>query len=345
MKLSIIIPAYHIEDYLENCVESIVRQNYENCELIIVDDGSKDKTGDIADSIKEKYRNNYSINVIHQENKGLGGARNTGIMHSKGEYIMFLDGDDLLVPNSLMILDKIISNNNIDVLCFELTNIKAKDWQDNTIKIINSNSDETQFRWISPKEYLISCGISACNKIYRRSLFKNRELFFPEKLLYEDAATIPKIVLFTDKIAHINAVLYLYVQRPGSIISAPQPERLFEIFQGYDGVIDLFNQKGKMDLFYYELEWCAILHCYYYTLLRTFSLGLPKEKYIEKVEHYIISRFPNYKNNLYILDESYITKNIRDCFRRKYCVVALRNYGKHYLRKCVQNFINKTMRG
>ena len=91
MKFSIIIPAYNVADYLENCVESILKQTYDNYEIIIVDDGSTDETGKVADELLKQSK---QINVVHQSNGGASKARNTGMKRSTGDYILFLDGDD-----------------------------------------------------------------------------------------------------------------------------------------------------------------------------------------------------------------------------------------------------------
>ena len=107
MKFSIIIPAYNVADYLENCVESILKQTYDNYEVIIVNDGSTDETGKIADDLSLQFK---QINVIHQSNGGASKARNTGMKEVVGDYILFLDGDDFW--SDIYFLDQVASELN-----------------------------------------------------------------------------------------------------------------------------------------------------------------------------------------------------------------------------------------
>ena len=110
-KLSIIIPVYNIENYLERCINSIIAQNINECEIILVDDGSTDTSSNICDFYSKQY--DY-IHTIHQINQGLSCARNTGIKNAKGDYIWFIDGDDYIENNALrIILDQISSNSDI----------------------------------------------------------------------------------------------------------------------------------------------------------------------------------------------------------------------------------------
>ena len=117
MKISVIVPVYNVEDYLEKCLTSIVEQNFQDYEIIIVNDGTTDNSEKIIENFIEKY--SEKIIYIKQENKGLGGARNTGICHAKGEYLMFVDSDDYIAPNMLQVAyDKILSE-RADLLIFD----------------------------------------------------------------------------------------------------------------------------------------------------------------------------------------------------------------------------------
>ena len=122
MKFSIIIPAYNVADYLENCVESILKQTYDNYEIIIVDDGSTDETGKIADDLSLQFK---QINVIHQSNGGASKARNTGMKEVVGDYILFLDGDDFW--SDIYFLDQVASELNkqlVDVVITMIMKLK-----------------------------------------------------------------------------------------------------------------------------------------------------------------------------------------------------------------------------
>src|SRR5690554_1194436 len=111
--LSVVIPVYNANEYLHACINSILLQNYKDYELILINDGSTDNSGEICDDYAERYE---SISVYHIENKGVANARNFGIKKSKGEYIHFVDSDDKLEPNMYLDYIKILRNNNYDII-------------------------------------------------------------------------------------------------------------------------------------------------------------------------------------------------------------------------------------
>ena len=110
--VSVIIPAYNIEDYIGRCLDSIISQTYKNLEIIVVDDGSRDYTGEILDNYAKKDRR---IKVIHKENGGVSSARNKGIEAAEGDYIGFIDGDDLIEPGMYKTLVDLLEEENADI--------------------------------------------------------------------------------------------------------------------------------------------------------------------------------------------------------------------------------------
>ena len=116
-KYSLIVPVYNVQKYIEKCISSILDQDYANYEIIIVDDGSTDKSAEIIDRIANLNRD--KIVSIHQENKGLGGARNTGLEKATGKYVWFIDSDDTIAPYSLKHLDEFIQKQEVDILVFD----------------------------------------------------------------------------------------------------------------------------------------------------------------------------------------------------------------------------------
>ena len=124
MRLSIIIPIYNVEKYIERCINSIFEQNLasEDYEVLLIDDETPDQSGEIVKKIAES-RDNY--HYIFQKNKGLGGARNTGILHAKGNYILFLDSDDWLDRNSISELLNEVHQLDLDILIFNMKNISS----------------------------------------------------------------------------------------------------------------------------------------------------------------------------------------------------------------------------
>ena len=143
MKFSIIIPAYNVADYLENCVESILKQTYDNYEVIIVNDGSTDETGKIADDLSLQFK---QINVIHQSNGGASKARNTGMKEVVGDYILFLDGDDFW--SDIYFLDQVASELNkqlVDVVIFGYSYYYDNEIKEIPVSRLNDLIEATNF--------------------------------------------------------------------------------------------------------------------------------------------------------------------------------------------------------
>ena len=208
--VSVIVPIYKVEEYLRECVDSIINQTYKNLEIILVDDGSPDKCGEICE---EYARNDSRITVYHKENGGLSDARNYGIARSHGEYITFVDSDDVIKENFVEALMGLIHNHDADIAMLPLMNFSTS---------IAWETEMTHDYCVSPHDALIEIlyqrgtDVCACSKIYRRDLWDGIQ--FPKGMYYEDLATIHKLILRSVKIAYSNEKLYAYRMRQGSIM-------------------------------------------------------------------------------------------------------------------------------
>ena len=216
VKFSIIIPVYRVEEYLDECVQSVVSQTYRNFEVILVDDGSPDNSGVLCDRWAEK---DSRIRVIHQENQGLSGARNTGIRAASGEYLMFLDSDDWWSGEAvLQTVAERLERTGADVLSF------------NYQKIYGSKRETPYFGDLMdapenlPTEaslgYMMDKGIwitGACNKAIRRDLVLANALFFRMKITSEDIDWTLRLAICARRFDFINTVVFMYRQRTASI--------------------------------------------------------------------------------------------------------------------------------
>lgn len=209
-KLTVIVAAYNVEKYIEKCIESIVKQTYKNIEILIVNDGSLDKTLNIALEYSKKYKN---IKVLNKENGGLSSARNYGIKHATGEYITFVDGDDYLDEITYdSIMSKVLfDESEIGIFSYKkiyknkIKKIKLNKnlYSGNFLKKIFSKSDEAS--------------IIVCNKIFRRDIIIQNKIFFENKAYFEDTGFIFRYLYFVKKFSILNNPFYNYVQREGSI--------------------------------------------------------------------------------------------------------------------------------
>ena len=212
-KISVIIPVYNTNpEFLQKAINSVLNQTYKNIEVIIVNDGSTDNN--TLNFLKTL--DNKNINIINQENKGLGGARNTGINSATGDYIGFLDADDWLDKNFYEVLFNLCENNDADIACGILTRatkfrkIKMEYFKDG----IYSN--------FSDKMGNISNG-SVCSKLFRKSLFEN--VRFIEHIYWEDNPVLVELLLKSNKVAFTTKVRYLYRKNTSSICLNIAPEK------------------------------------------------------------------------------------------------------------------------
>lgn len=222
-KISIIVPVYNVEKYLSECIESVL--NYKGVEVILVDDGSTDNSGEICDKYASKNKN---IIVIHQKNKGLSGARNSGIKKATGDYLMFVDSDDLLIPNI-----------NLDAITKENADIIVYKWKyfyedSNLYKSFQDYDDYSELNYFETIDKMIQTGqisISACNKIVKRSLIIDNDLFFKEGLLSEDIDWSLRLYLVAETISVKNEEIYIYRQnREGSITNTKTKQAVDSLF-------------------------------------------------------------------------------------------------------------------
>lgn len=213
--VSIIVPIYKVESYLRQCLDSIVGQTYTNLEIILVDDGSLDGCPQICDEYATK---DDRIVVIHKKNGGLSDARNAGLDIAKGDYIYFLDSDDIIPSNCIRTLFEIISKENADIASSsyeEFTNDEPPSESSNqNISYTTMNASEVLVLLCENKTKGI---MSSCMKIYKRECFDG--IRFPKGKLYEDARINYKIYYNCKKICYTSAPLYYYRIRQGSIIA------------------------------------------------------------------------------------------------------------------------------
>ena len=211
-EISVIVPIYNTEKYLAKCVDSILDQSFTDFELILVDDGSEDKSPQICDEFSKK---DPRIKVLHKLNGGISEARNFGIDNSTGKYLSFVDSDDWIEKDFLSTLYSLIIENNADI---SIVNFK-KMFEDGNSAFIDIN--EGVFSKLNILRNIYGDAANyyniACNKLYNRKLFEN--IRFPVGKVFEDGYLIYKILYSANKVACSNALLYVYLQREGSIIN------------------------------------------------------------------------------------------------------------------------------
>ena len=214
-EISIIVPVYNVEKYLENCIESILNQTFKDFELILVDDGSTDNSGKICDIYKKK---DSRIKVIHKNNGGLSSARNAGIDVAGGKYIGFVDSDDSIHPKMYETLYDLISKYNSDIAICNFKNIYNmlyKEYEEIEMNGIIEMSNIEAINNLYDSTIGLRLRVS-WNKLYNKYLFN--DIRFELGRVHEDEFIAHKILYKSNKVVYIDRELYYYLQREGSIM-------------------------------------------------------------------------------------------------------------------------------
>jgi len=211
--VSVIVPVYNVEKYLKYCIESLLAQDYEDLEIILVDDGSTDSSADICDEYAHRYAN---VHAFHKENGGLSDARNFGMKHAFGKWITFVDSDDTLCPNYVSTMVKFAEENTLDIAVCDFYQTS----EDELGRTHQKKSSDREYFWEKHNGtkvllYQKKFTTSACAKLYKRSLFSSVQ--FPVGKLHEDVGTIYKVFEMAQKIGYIDKRMYCYLQRNHSI--------------------------------------------------------------------------------------------------------------------------------
>lgn len=248
---SLIVPVYNVEKYVGRCLDSILSQDYDNYEIICVNDGATDSSGDILREYSEKYK---QIRVITQENKGLGEARNTGMKYMTGDYVWFIDSDDWIESGSLKAINDFhLQNQDFNVIIIDAYRTNSKGEQ----SVMYALSQELRNLNVPPKQYINSLfsydsSPSAWIKVFKHDIIKDYQF---SKGFYED---MPLIRLYKRPnicIGYLNKSLYNYYYREGSIITKVD-KRVLDMFKQYDLIYEEYRddvtfQEGLSHLLYY----------------------------------------------------------------------------------------------
>lgn len=217
--ISVIVPVYNVENYLRECLDSIINQTYQHLEIILIDDGSTDSSGNICDEYAKK---DSRIVVAHRDNKGVSGARNVGIELSKGEYITFVDSDDAIHEKFLEKLYDAIKQYNVNIA---VSNYYVYNEMDNLfyyhhvknegVSLFNHN--DFLYHLFKQDEIGLALGLS-CGKLYARELFDL--IRFPLGRVHEDTIVVHKLFLSVEQFVFVHRVDYLYRKHSNSIMNS-----------------------------------------------------------------------------------------------------------------------------
>ena len=230
--ISVIVPVYKVKRYLHQCIDSILSQTYHDLEILLIDDGSPDKCGEICEEYAKK---DNRIRVFHTENRGLSAARNLGLREAKGEYIGFVDSDDWIEPDMYELLLRRLQETGTGIsACGVRKDFQNRRFDYSIYDTVFSGTD-------SIRELFYGFSGGVWNKLYKKDCWK--DICFPENHTFEDCATIYKVFLIADSVSCIPKVLYHYRMRNGSIVHTRSMNNLkdywFAQFERYSFIFSL----------------------------------------------------------------------------------------------------------
>ncbi len=312
-KVSVIVPAYNVEKYIDRCVESLLKQTLEDIEFIIINDGSTDNT------LKKisKYLSNDKIRLYDRSNHGIGSTRNYGLNLAHGEYIGFVDSDDYIEPDMFEKLYNKAKQDNLDmVICdyyknFEETNKSVID--------IIGDMDVKKIYNLKDNSYLFNqINLSPWNKLYKKDLINLSIENFSETLKYEDVPFVVRMLVTSSSIGKVNTPLYHYVIHKNSETTVMN-EKVFDLFEIFD---ILLREHSNKEYIKDELNYLIVQRLSDYNIQQRNQKNRKiRNKFIDESFLYLEKNIPNYKNNIYYKKISVFKRIIEKnkCITKIYC--------------------------
>lgn len=323
MELSIIVPVYNVERYLGKCLDSLCNQTCKDYEIIIVDDGSTDKSLQVV----EEYETLFPklIKSYKKENGGSSDARNYGLSKAEGAYVGFVDSDDYVHQDMYLNMIRKARETDADVVvCGNVDFIDGEEQVDADIEDIEVDIDLFGHSIIEEPRLAVEISASPCNKIFRRKLFS--EVSFPKNNIYEDFACIYNILLLANKIEYAEQGCYFYRHgRKESKTGQGFSARAFDIFDACKNVIDFYKKNGAMVLCYEEIEFACVARIYF----RIYDARDAKNKvlrwnYVNEAFSFLNHNFPRWRDNKYFVlncPDILVTQ-----FKKLFCKLRTKRY-------------------
>lgn len=295
IKVSVIIPVYNCQKYLDRCVLSLINQSLSEIELIFVNDCSTDNSLNILKKYKNNYQNNKIIIIDSKENLGVGGARNKGIDIAEGEYIGFVDSDDDVSPKMFEEMYKIAERADYDMVDCGL--YYEKEHRD----VITTYKEALGKLDTEKRKLLIKSSGYVWSKIIKTDILKKNNIRFREKTAFEDCDFIPAVILYCTKICATNMTLYNYRENTESITHSKNKKIYIEQkINGIKALFDEFEDLGVYNEYKDIIDYRA--YCVYDNILKVLSKDNDKNNNIllKKLSVFFSKFLKNYDNNKYI---------------------------------------------
>ena len=296
--ISIIVPIYNAERYLNRCIKSLINQTKENIEFILVNDGSTDSSEEIIKSYKDKR-----IKYFKNKNQGIGKTRNFGMQKATGKYIMFLDSDDYLSTNAC---DELFSKAEKDNLDLVINNFyRVEEETEKKVEVIIPEFKNTTLK--DNKRLLLDVNLAPWNKLYKRELLKKNKIQFVEDLKYEDDPFVVEAMDKAKKIGYIKKFLNYYVIHKNSETTV-RDEKIFDIIEIVDKMRKYFSKRKE---FTETVDKLSVRILTNYTIQQ--RVQQDKEvgmQFIDRAFQYMKANIPDYKDNKYYENRGFLRRMI-----------------------------------
>ncbi len=292
-RFSIIVPVYKVEAYLPKCIDSILAQQCPDFELLLVDDGSPDGCGAICDEYAARAPE--KIRVFHTENGGAGAARNHGIAHATGDYLLFVDGDDYLSGDLLSDLSDAMARTAADLYLFG-----AFVERDGAVVGELHEAIDCDRPYSAQEAPRLFFGVMApWNRAYRRTLFSENDILFDSRVWYEDIRVVTKINAVAQSALRLPKAYYHYLQREGSTMNNKTVARNAEILDAFDNILAWYAAHGYTERYRDEICFLAVQHILLAATVRVLRIDR-KHPLIAQFRAYMDKHFPDFARNPYL---------------------------------------------
>lgn len=290
--VSIVVPIYNVEQYLEKCVESICRQTYENLEIILVNDGSPDHCGQMCEEYAKK---DNRIKVIHKKNGGLSDARNSGVKLATGKYLLFVDSDDYIAKDLVEKTAAIAEKNNCDMVLYDYYYVEP-----DNVEIRSTIVPANKVISLEQEHTLLLAATSACAKLFNREFYVKANCPFPQGIYFEDLATTSIFFMRAKRVFYLKEPLYYYINRENSIMTGKNFEKSsHDKLVALEHILSAYKKEGKYEEYRQELEYLVFAN-EYFEPSKVLALAGEDGEYLEKYRKYMYETFPDIHNNKYV---------------------------------------------
>lgn len=300
---TVIVPCFNMEKTIAACLDSLVNQSLKELEILVVDDGSTDKTADIISEYQKKYP---QISMVHKENGGISSARNCGLAHLRTPYFGFVDSDDTVEPQMFEVMLKKIQKDQSDICVCNF----IWEWSDHCKK-------HTEKKYWNEREMITGLMATLWNKIYRTDLVKKYNLSFPDGYRYEDAYFLYCLAGNPVKISFVDDYFVHYIQREGSITHTNN-EKVSDMIEIFKRITSYYRENGLLNDYREEIEFLYAKFFLGNSFLRASQIKEIKERKKVLKLHWdtLFENYPNFKQNRYLAGFSFMKRVYYMCFSK-----------------------------